>query len=67
MCKLPLLMLCISVGLVISSGAYAKGGGAVVFHTEAEHAKFLQTTPPQRRVIIRYPRKHHHYRQTHTH
>jgi hypothetical protein len=56
--NLSLGVLCIGMALVISSGTYAQSG-AVVFHTQAEHAKFVQTTPPQRRVIIRYPRKHY--------
>jgi hypothetical protein len=60
MCKLSLSILCVGAALVLSSGAYAKGS-AVVFHTEADHAKFASATPPQRAVIIQWSPRHHHY------
>jgi len=59
MCKRSLLV-CIGVALIVSSGAYAKGG-AVVFHTEADHAKFVPvtSTPSLPGVVIRRAPQHH--------
>ena len=58
--KLSLLILCFGTALAISSSAHAKGS-AVVFHMEADHAKFVPTAPPQRAVIIQWSPQHHHY------
>jgi len=58
--KRSLSLLCVGAALVLSSGAHAKGS-AVVFHMEADHAKFVPTAPPQRAVIIQWSPQHHHY------
>jgi hypothetical protein len=58
--KLSLSILCFGAALAIASGAHAKGS-AVVFHMEADHAKFVATAPPQRAVIIQWSPRHHHY------
>jgi hypothetical protein len=58
--KLSLSMLCFGAALAIASSAYAKGS-AVVFHMEADHAKFVPTAPLQRAVIIKWSPQHHHY------
>jgi hypothetical protein len=52
------------MALVISSSANAKGS-PTVFHTEAEHAKFKQTTPPRRPAIIPRKASSHHQKRTH--
>ena len=57
--KLSLSIFCFAAALAIASGAYAKGS-AVVFHTEADHAKFVPTAPPQRAAIIKWSLRHHH-------
>jgi hypothetical protein len=58
MCKLSLSILCIGAALVISSGAYARGG---TYH----HAEFVplrsQTTTAPGGWALQYSPAHHHY------
>ncbi len=51
--KQSLSILCFGAALASTSGAYAKGS-AVVFHLEADHAKFVPTAPAQRAVIMQW-------------
>jgi hypothetical protein len=58
--RLSLSILCFGAALVISGSAHAKGS-AVVFHMEADHAKFVPAASPQRAIIIKSSPRHHHY------
>jgi hypothetical protein len=58
MCKLSLSILCIGAALVISSGAFARGG--TYHHAEFVPLKSATTTAPSG-YVLRYSPEHHHY------
>jgi len=60
MCKLPLSILCVGAALVISSGAYARGG--TYHHAEFVPLKTVGTAAPG--GWLQYSPAHHHYHVT---
>jgi hypothetical protein len=61
MCKLPLSILCVGAALVISSGAYARGG--TYHHAEFVPLKSVETAAP-RGWALQYSPAHHRYHVT---
>jgi hypothetical protein len=64
MCKLSLSILCVGAALVLSSGAYARGG--TYHHAEFVPLKSVGTAAPGGRVL-QYSPQHHHYHLTYRH
>ncbi len=58
MCKLSLSMLCVGAALVISSGAYARGG--TYHHTEFVPLKSAAPAAPGG-WVLQYSPEHRHY------
>ena len=64
MCKLSLSILCVGAALVLSSGAYARGG--TYHHAEFVPLKSVVTAAPGG-WVLQYLPQHHHYHLTYRH